>query len=140
MIKLTITSADAKRKEVEALAKAEKAQKEAFYTLREQRVEKFAALIFNEAKRCIESDRSGCCEILLLCHKINQWRAEVNGANEPWDYWESDFKLELTEAIDIVIQLLQEAGYEMGEHDQMYVYSKSWQDRSGKYGRFFVRY
>ena len=140
MIKLTITSADTKRKEVEALAKVEKAQREAFNALREQRVEKLAALIFNEAKRYIELDTSGCCEILLLWYKLDQWRAEISGANEPWDYQCFGFKSELTEAIDIVIQLLQEAGYEMGEHDQMYVYSKSWQERSGKYGHFFVRY
>lgn len=140
MIKLTITSADAKRKEVEALAQIEKAQREVFNALREQRVEKLAALIFNEAKRYIDLNTSGCCEILLLCHKIDQWRAEVSGANEPWDYQIFGFKSELTEAIDIVIRLLQEAGYEMGEGDQMYVYSKSWQERSGKYGRFFVRY
>ena len=134
MIKLTITSADAKRKEVEALAQVEKAQRETFNALREQRVEKLAALIFNEAKRYIDLNTSGCCEILFLWSKIDQWRAEVSGTDTPWDYQLFGFKSELTEAIDIVIQLLQEAGYEMGEHDQMYVYS------SGKYGRFFVRY
>lgn len=123
MIQLSIVSAEAKRKEIEALRVAREMERIAHEALRGQRVEQLVEHLFNVAKYNIEASETGGCEILITETHLALW------GNPHWD--------ELMDAINITITLLNEAGYVVNPWHE---YSTSWRNRSGKVGYLYAKW
>lgn len=123
MISLSIISAESKRKEIEALRIIREKERIAHEALRGQRVEQLVEHLFNMAKRNIENSEYNSCSIYITETLLKRWGKPCED--------------ELMEALNITIDLLGKAGYDI---NHWHMYSASWRKRSGNVGYFFVNW
>ena len=127
MIELSIVSADVKReldkplKIMKAInSQIEKAEKEKMIA---EYKEKWIKKIFNTLKKDMETSTD------WISHTF-----EVSEFPAPQNFYSKSYVL--TECFEIVVQLLEEAGYKAHFHE----YCKGWQTRSGRFGYVSVHW
>ena len=120
IIELSVVSADAKRKELEAYRAKKEAERIVHETQRNQRVEQLVEHLFNKAKKLIEHTDD------VSWYWVTIYEDDLKN-NSSLD--------ELKDAIDTVSALFVKAGYKVYAP---YWYSSSWTRQSGKVAYFTI--
>lgn len=125
MITLTIKSAELKRLETNQEILKQQIEREIYKANRPVRIEEMVENIFNKIKKGIENTHgSGWCEIVVYDTDLKKWN--YSSYNE------------FEEAMNIALDLIKTAGYDVGSG--WYTYSNSWYKRSGKFGNIWIHW